>query len=223
MARKEKDTVEIMIIDDHPIVRQGLKMIIEREDRFKICAEASNASDAIRIIGDAKPAIAIVDISLEGTTNGIELVKAIKERYPSIVCIVLSMYDESLYAERAIRAGAKGYVMKKEADENIISAINMVLSGELYLSEGMSKTIVNKLLHGSSDKELLPETSLSDRELEIFMMIGNGVSMKDVARQLNLSLNTVETHRRHIREKMQFKDNNELVKYAVQWVFLNKR
>lgn len=223
MARKENDTVEIMIIDDHPIVRQGLKMIIEREKRFKVCAEASNASDAIRIIADAKPAIAIVDISLEGTTNGIELVKAVKERYPSIICIVLSMYDESLYAERAIRAGAKGYVMKKEADENIINAINMVLSGELYLSEQMSKIIVNKLLHGPSEMELSPENTLSDRELEIFMMIGNGVSMKDIARQLNLSLNTVETHRRHIREKMQFRDNNELVKYAVQWVFLNKR
>ena len=211
-----------MIVDDHPIVRQGLRMIIEREEDFSICAEASNASEAIRVIADCNPDVVIVDISLDGTTNGIELVRAIKERHPGILTLVLSMYDESLYAERAIRAGASGYVMKKEADNNIISAIQLILKGDLYLSDDISKSIVKKLLHVASEQELSPESVLTDRELEIFMMIGNGIGTKEISRRLNLSLNTIETHRRHIKEKMQFKDLNELVKYAVQWVYVKK-
>ncbi len=222
MKKGRKKVVQIMIVDDHPIVRQGLRMIIEREEDFKICAEASNANEAIRIIGDCDPDVVIVDISLDGSTNGIELVRAIKDRYPGVLSLVLSMYDESLYAERAIRAGASGYVMKKEADNNIIEAIRLILKGDLYLSDDISKSIVKKLLHISSDQELSPESVLTDRELEIFMMIGNGIGTKEIARRLNLSLNTIETHRRHIKEKMQFKDLNELVKYAVQWVYVKK-
>jgi DNA-binding NarL/FixJ family response regulator len=220
MNRKRRKIIQIMIVDDHPIVRQGLRMIIEREEDFSICAEASNANEAIRIIGDCDPDVVIVDISLDGSTNGIELVRAIKDRYPGVLSLVLSMYDESLYAERAIRAGASGYVMKKEADNNIIEAIRLILKGDLYLSDDISKSIVKKLLHISSDQELSPESVLTDRELEIFMMIGNGIGTKEIARRLNLSLNTIETHRRHIKEKMQFKDLNELVKYAVQWVYV---
>lgn len=222
MVKKRKKAIQIMIVDDHPIVRQGLRMIIEREEDFSICAEASSASEAIRVIADRNPDVVIVDISLDGTTNGIELVRAIKERYPGILTLVLSMYDESLYAERAIRAGASGYVMKKEADNNIISAIRLILKGDLYLSDDISKSIVKKLLHVSSEQELSPESVLTDRELEIFMMIGNGIGTKEISRRLNLSLNTIETHRRHIKEKMQFKDLNELVKYAVQWVYVKK-
>jgi DNA-binding NarL/FixJ family response regulator len=222
MSRRHRKEIKIMIVDDHPIVRQGLRMIIEREEDFSICAEASNANEAIRIIGDCDPDVVIVDISLDGSTNGIELVRAIKDRYPGVLSLVLSMYDESLYAERAIRAGASGYVMKKEADNNIINAIRLILKGDLYLSDDISKSIVKKLLHISSDQELSPESVLTDRELEIFMMIGNGIGTKEIARRLNLSLNTIETHRRHIKEKMQFKDLNELVKYAVQWVYVKK-
>jgi DNA-binding NarL/FixJ family response regulator len=222
MVRRHRKEIQIMIVDDHPIVRQGLRMIIEREEDFSICAEASNANEAIRIIGDCDPDVVIVDISLDGSTNGIELVRAIKDRYPGILSLVLSMYDESLYAERAIRAGASGYVMKKEADNNIIEAIRLILKGDLYLSDDISKSIVKKLLHISSDQEISPESVLTDRELEIFMMIGNGIGTKEIARRLNLSLNTIETHRRHIKEKMQFKDLNELVKYAVQWVYVKK-
>jgi len=216
------DKVKIMIVDDHPVVRQGLRMIIERRKGFTICDEASNATDAIRRISESGPDIVIADISLEGSTNGIELVKAIRERYPSVKTLVLSMYDESLYAERAVRAGAGGYVMKKEVDTSIISAIEMVMRGEIYLSERISKNILAKLLHGSSDSELKPEDVLSDRELQVFMMIGNGIATKEIATRLSLSVNTVETHRRRIREKMQFRDLSELVKYAVQWVFINK-
>lgn len=223
MAKEIGNEIKIIIVEDHPIVRKGLKMIIEKEKDLKICAETSNANDAIRIINDVKPDIAIVDISLEGNVNGIELTKSIKERYPSVAVLVLSMYDESLYAERAIRAGASGYVMKKEADENIVSALRMVMGGELYLGDKMSRDIVHKLLHGKVADEKEPENILTDRELEIFMMIGNGVSAKEISSRLNLSLNTVETHRRHIKEKMNFKDLNELVKFAVQWVFVNQK
>lgn len=223
MAERKAKGVSIMIVDDHPIVRKGLRMIIERRKDFSIVAEASSANEAIRIIAEKEPDVVIADISLEGNVNGLELVKAIRERYPGVTPLVLSMYDESLYAERAIRAGARGYVMKKEADETIITAIETVLSGELYLSERSSKNIVDKLLAARESAELLPENVLSDRELEIFMMIGNGISAKEIARTLNLSLNTVETHRRHIREKMRFSDLNELVKAAVQWAFLKNR
>ena len=223
MAKEMQNEIKIIIVEDHPIVRKGLKMIIEKEKDIKICAETSNANDAIRIINDVKPDIAIVDISLEGNVNGIELTKSIKDRYPSVVVLVLSMYDESLYAERAIRAGASGYVMKKEADENIVSALRTVMEGELYLGEKMSRDIVHKLLHGKPSDEKEPENILTDRELEIFMLIGNGVSAKEIASRLNLSLNTVETHRRHIKEKMNFRDLNELVKFAVQWVFVKQK
>jgi len=223
MAERKAKGVSIMIVDDHPIVRKGLRMIIERRKDFSIVAEASSANEAIRIIGEKEPDVVIADISLEGNVNGLELVKAIRERYPGVTPLVLSMYDESLYAERAIRAGARGYVMKKEADETIITAIETVLSGELYLSERSSKNIVDKLLAARESAELLPENVLSDRELEIFMLIGNGISAKEIARTQNLSLNTVETHRRHIREKMRFSDLNELVKAAVQWAFLKNR
>jgi DNA-binding NarL/FixJ family response regulator len=132
MAERKAKGVSIMIVDDHPIVRKGLRMIIERRKDFSIVAEASSANEAIRIIGEKEPDVVIADISLEGNVNGLELVKAIRERYPGVTPLVLSMYDESLYAERAIRAGARGYVMKKEADETIITAIETVLSGELY-------------------------------------------------------------------------------------------
>jgi len=223
MAERKAKGVSIMIVDDHPIVRKGLRMIIERRKDFSIVAEASSANEAIRIIAEKEPDVVIADISLEGNVNGLELVKAIRERYPGVTPLVLSMYDESLYAERAIRAGARGYVMKKEADETIITAIETVLSGELYLSERSSKNIVDKLLAARESAELLPENVLSDRELEIFMMIGNGISAKEIARTLNLSLNTVETHRRQFREKMRFSDLNELVKAAVQWAFLKNR
>lgn len=223
MGKKKAREICILIVDDHPIVRRGLKMIIEKEDDLKVCAEAASANEAIKAIVDYNPDVVIVDISLEGSINGIELVKAVKDRFPGVITLVLSMYSESLYAERAIRAGASGYVMKKEADDNIIAAIRMVLTGELYLSSTMSKSIVQKLLHAPADGEHSPENVLSDRELEIFMMIGNGLSIREIASRLSLSLNTVETHRRHIKEKMHFKDLNELVKYAVQWVFVQQR
>lgn len=221
MKKTDKKIINIMVVDDHPVLRQGLKMIIEREENFVVCAEASNASDAVKLINDHKPEVVLVDIVLEGSANGIELIKAIKDRYPGVISLVLSMYDASLFAERAIRAGASGYIMKKEAGMNITNAIKTVMEGKLYLSAGLSTDIVKKLLHGSSDIE--PENVLTDRELEIFIMIGNGTGIKEIAANLNLSGSTVETHRRHIREKMQYKDLNDLVKNAVQWVFSHNK
>lgn len=220
---KKNEKIKIMIVDDHPLLRQGLKLIIEREKDFSVCAEASNANDAIKIISEKKPDIVIADISLEGNVNGIELVKAVKDRFPKALSLVLSLYDETLYAERAVRAGASGYIMKKEADVNIVKAIRTALTGELYLSDKVSKSIVRKLLQKPVDGQSEPEDILTDRELEIYMMIGSGISVREIAKKLNISLNTVETHRRHIKEKMQVKDLNELVKYAVQWVFIKNR
>jgi DNA-binding NarL/FixJ family response regulator len=220
MNKSGNNIKKIMIVDDHPIVREGLSKMIEKEKDFVICGESSNANDAIRKINDIEPDIVIVDISLEGSVNGIDLVKAIKERYPEISTLVLSMYNESLYAERAIKAGASGYISKRKADKIIIKAIRTILNKDLYLSDDIAQSLLKKSLQKSTSKEKKPESALSDRELEIFIMIGNGLSMKEVAERLSLSLNTVETHRRHIRDKMEYKNLNELIKSAVRWVML---
>lgn len=220
------DTVSvyrIVLIDDHPIVRQGLKQIIEIDPEFKVVEEASNADDAIKIINATNPDIAIIDISLDGDINGIDLVKAVKQRFPEIICIVLSMYEESLYAERAIRAGAKGYIVKKEATKGITDIIRKVISGEIYLSQQISARILGKLLHGSTDTTDSSIEILSDREFEVFQLVGNGFSSREIADKLNLSIHTIESHKRHIREKLKLKNAMDLVKHAVQWVLTQEK
>ena len=209
---------KVFIVDDHSIVRQGLKQIIDLEDDMVIVGEAENINSAIQSISSLVPDLVIIDISLDGDASGIDLVKAIKDRFANIKTLVLSMHDESLYAERAIRAGARGYIMKKKAYSDIINAIRTVLDGNLYLSSDVSVRIIDKLVHGASDSSGLPTDQLSDRELEIFQLIGNGFSTSEIAEKLNISINTVQSHKRHLKEKMAFKNSTELMKHAVQWV-----
>ena len=222
MGNNEK-MIKILIVDDHPVVRQGIKDIIEREGNIKVTAEADSASEAMDIIRKDTPDLAIIDITIKGNINGVELVKAIKDRYPEVNTLVLSMHNESLYAERSIRAGAKGYLMKEDAPKNIINAIYKIMEGDLFISDETSRRIVNKVVQGSSDALGLNIEKLSNREFEIFRLIGNGFSSKEISKKLNLSVNTIESHRRNIREKMNFVDSAEMVKHAIQWVIMQSK
>lgn len=223
MSEKEIEHKKILIVDDHPLLRQGIKQVIELEEDLKVTGEASSANEAIDMINRDKPDIAIVDITLAGNVSGIELVKSINERFPEIKALVLTMHDESLYAERAIRAGARGYIMKEVASKNIINAIRTILNDELYLSENISKKIIDKLVRGSADTIGISVENLSNREFEIFQLIGNGFSTKEMAKKLNLSIYTVESHKKNIKEKLKLKNSSDLSKYAIQWVIMQNK
>lgn len=205
------------MIDDHPMVVEGLAQLINREPDLMVCGQAQDALKALQAIETLKPDMTIVDISLNGT-NGIELIKDIKLRHGELPVLVLSAHDESIFAERSLRAGAGGYVMKLEAPDNLMNAIRRVLNGEIYLSAKMSGKMLQKYV-GSSGKPM--ETSidrLTDREVAVLQLIGLGHGTREIAEQLNLSVKTIETYRAHIMEKLDLKNATELVKYAIQWV-----
>ncbi len=207
---------KILIIDDHPIVRQGLARLIEHEDDLEVCGQADDAPAAMKAIRKQNPDIAIVDITLK-ETNGMELIKDIKVQYPSLPVLTLSMHDESLYAERALRAGAKGYIMKQQATDNVIDAIRKVLNGQVYISDEMAIKMVRKLVNGRPDAGASPLDSLSDRELEVFLLIGKGHGTRQISEKLHLSVKTIETYRSHIKEKLNLVDASELLQYSIQW------
>ncbi len=221
--KKEKpvsETVEkqkILLVDDHPITRQGVAALINQEENLMVCGEADSAAKAMEIIPQLKPDMAVVDISLK-TTSGIELVKNLKIQFPKLPILMMSMHDESLYAERALRAGAKGYIMKQEASEKILIAINRVLSGELYLSEKIKEKMLHNLVDKKNDKSGFAIDTLSDRELEVFQMIGNGFSTRQIAGRLHLSVKTIDSYREHLKLKLHLNSGSELVQHAIQWV-----
>jgi DNA-binding NarL/FixJ family response regulator len=207
----------IVIVDDHPLFRKGLEQLIHSEDTFAVCGEANNTSEAMDVIRKLNPDLAIVDLSLPGA-NGIELIKNIRAEFSKLPILVLSMHDESLYAVRALRAGADGYVMKHEAMANVIQAIREVFDGRPYLSPTMAAQVITKFAHGQAEEEPDPTQRLSDRELEVLELIGKGAEVRDIAKRLHLSPKTVETHRSHIKEKLQLKNSREVVRFAVQWL-----
>jgi DNA-binding NarL/FixJ family response regulator len=213
---------KILIVDDHPLLRQGIKRVLEKENDLIIIGEAASANEAMDIINRDKPDIAIIDITLSGNVNGIDLIRSIKERFPDIFSLVLSMHSESIYAERAIKSGARGYIMKEDAAKNIINAVRTILNDELYLSSELSKKLLNKLIHKSDGSDLTIE-NLSNREFEIYQLIGNGFSTKDIAAKLNLSIYTVESHKKNIKEKLRIKDSSELTRNAIQWVIMHHK
>ena len=206
----------IVIVDDHPIVRQGLAQLIEQEDDLHICGQAEDAHEAIRAIRELNPNLVIVDISLR-TSSGIDLIKDIKAQFPALPVLTLSMHDEALYAERALRAGARGYIMKQEAPEEVVTAIRRVLAGTTYVSQGMAAKMVNKIVAGPGEKNASPVDRLSDRELEVFRLIGEGYGTREMAEKLYLSVKTIETYRAHIKEKLNLQDANELLRAAIRW------
>jgi len=191
-TRIKKNKTKILIVDDHPIVRQGLAELINHEKDLTVCGQAEDAHRAMRDIKALKPDIVIVDILLKGA-NGLELIKDIKSHYPGVAVLTLSMHDESLYAERALRAGARGYIMKQEATDRVIVAIRKVLTGQIYISQRMAEKMMNKLIGAASDVTNSPIESLSDRELEVFSLIGRGHGTRQIAEDLHLSIKTIET------------------------------
>lgn len=214
---KVKDKkVKIVIIDDHPIVRQGLAQLINQEDDMVLAGEAGDATEAMQTIKKVQPALAIVDISLKGT-SGIELTKNILADHPDILILIISMYDEALYMERVLRAGAKGYLMKQEATNYVITAIRKVLSGDIYISNKMHDSMIHKFAAGSAPVPGSSFECLSDRELEVLQLIGQGYATREIAKELHVSIKTVESHYAHIKIKLNLKNSNELIQYAVEW------
>lgn len=216
-AKNHDKKIRIIIVDDHPIVRQGLAELINQEKDIEVCGQAEDAPQAMKTIRALKPDLVIVDVSLK-KTSGIELIKDIKAQYPNLCVLTLSMHDESLYAERALRAGAKGYIMKQETTEKIVAAIHKILSGQLYISDRMSARMLRKLVVGGTDLDSSPINRLSDRELEVFTLLGQGHGTRQISEQLHLSIKTIETYRSHIKEKLDLADSTELLQHAIQWV-----
>ena len=215
-APRRNGKARVMLVDDHPIVRQGLANLIDDEADLIVCAQVEGADDALAAIPEARPDVIVIDVSL-GDRSGLELVKDVRARWPEMPMLVLSMHDELLFAERALRAGAKGYVMKQEATEKVMEGIRKVLDGEMYVSERMAARL---LTHGGQDRgapQENPLSRLSDRELEVFTMIGHGLGTREIAQRLILSIKTVEAHREHIKEKLNLKNGTELMRYAVQY------
>lgn len=209
---------DIVIVDDHPIVCEGLSQLIQYKSNGKlnVIGLADNAKNALSIIAEAKPDLVIVDLFLKGS-NGIDLIKQIKASYPDMNILMLSMHDENLYAERAISAGADGYIMKQESSDDIIKAIEKVLDGQIYISDRLSEMLLRKKGRGSAGVAL-PVSLLADRELEVFQMFGMGWTTRRIAEELNLSVKTVETYCARIKEKLNLNNANELIHQAVQWV-----
>ena len=211
---------KILIVDDHPVSRDGLAIRIEREKGWEVCGEASDIPEAIQLVDRCRPDLAIIDVSLE-TGNGIELVKEIKSRFPEVRMLVWSMYEESLYADRAIQAGALGYINKKNVRDTMVAAIRTVLAGDVYLSPEYSAKVLNRLTKGKTPEAKLPTESLTDRELEAFSLIGQGLKTVEIAERMELTQSTVETYRSRIKEKLQIKHAAELVREATFWVMNN--
>src|SRR6266487_1897596 len=212
-----KPKTKVLLVDDHPILRAGLGKLINQEADMMICAEAEDAATAFDLVGTMAPDIAVIDISLKGS-NGIELIKNLKARYPDLPTLVLSMHDEVLYAERALRAGSLGYIMKEEAIEQVLVAIRRVLAGEIFLSEKMKTRMLQQMATGKAKVICSPIEQLTDRELEVFRLIGEGYSTRQIAGQLHLSVRTVEAYREYIKSKLNLKNATELVQHAFHWV-----
>jgi DNA-binding NarL/FixJ family response regulator len=210
----------IFLVDDHPIVRRGLSELISHEPDLTVCGEADDAPGALRQAADTNPDLMVIDISLK-SGSGIELIKQIKAGNPAIRMLVVSMHDETLYAERAIRAGASGYINKDEAAESLINALRQVLAGKVYLSRRMTDTLVQQAM-GRKQPAGPPMEALSDRELEVFELIGQGLTTRRVAEKLHLSVKTIDTYRSNIKDKLNLTNSTELTRFAVQWVLENK-
>ncbi len=218
--RKDKTgegRAKIIIVDDHPIVREGLADLINKERDLVVCGQAEDAPGAMKAIKTLKPDMVTVDISLK-ETSGLELIKDIKAQYPGLPVLALSMYKESLYAERALHAGAKGYITKQEATKKVVMAIRKVLSGKLYLSDVMSEKLLHKLVGGEADVGGFGIERLTDRELEVFTLLGQGKGTRQISEQLHVSVKTVETYRSRIKEKLRLTSASELLQHAFQWV-----
>lgn len=220
-SKPERKKARVLIVDDHPVLRQGIGQMINGESDLTVCGEADNAGDALVAVEKLQPDLVVVDISLRDT-SGLDLIKDIRHRYATLPVLVLSAHSESTYAERALRAGAKGYVMKDSPVECLIEAVRKVLGGEIYTSEKLTSTLLHKVFaSGSETASTSLVDLLTDREFEVFQLIGKGLGTRQIAENLHLSVKTIETHRAHIKEKLQLKSAFELIQCAIQWAQQN--
>jgi DNA-binding NarL/FixJ family response regulator len=208
---------KILIVDDHPMMREGLAQLIGNDPSLEVCGEAGDAHDAVEKINSLKPDLVLTDITLPGK-NGLELIKDIQTMHPGVLVLVISMHDEALYVERVLRAGARGYIMKQEGGKKIAQAIRQVLEGQVYVSEKMSAKILEIFSGHRANVASSPVEKLTDREFEVFQLIGQGVETKQMAEKLHLSTKTIEVHRANIKAKLQVNTMAELIRYAVRWV-----
>jgi len=208
---------QLLIVDDHPMMREGLAQLINHETDLAVCGEAGSSSEALDLVEKLKPDLVLVDISLPDK-SGLELIKDLHALHPGLPMLVISMHDESLHAERALRAGARGYIMKQEGGEKIMEAIRQALAGHIYVSNNMSARILETFSGRRSKASRSPIERLTDREFEVFSLIGQGVGTREIARRLSLSVKTVEVHRANIKQKLALKGATELVRHAVRWV-----
>ncbi len=207
----------VFIVDDHPLVRRGYSYVVGQHPKLHICGEASSVDEALKKIRESAPDLVITDISLEGAT-GLELIKSLQVEYPSLPILVISMHDESEYAFRSFRSGARGYIVKRKGDSTIVQAIETLLQGGVYLSDEMTRSIVTELQGNSNGKITDPIDNLTDREMEIFQLCGQGLSFREISESLHISIKTVESHRSKIRNKINATSNVDLIRKAVQWV-----
>ena len=215
-ARSPQARYRVLVVDDHPIVRQGLALMIDQEPDLQVCGEAEEAHSALEAIAATQPDVVLLDISLPGP-DGIELLKTIRSTDPALPVLVLSMHDESVYAERAIRAGANGYIMKQEATENVLVALRRILRRHMYVSDRVASTMLRQIASGTGKKTRGAIERLSDRELEVFRLIGEGHGTRQIAEELHLSVKTVESYQAHIKEKLALQRSRDLVQRAIEW------
>jgi DNA-binding NarL/FixJ family response regulator len=206
----------VLLVDDHPIVRQGLALLIDREPDLCVCGEGDSAHTAFHAIKTLRPDLVVLDISLSGP-DGLDVLKEIRTKTENLPILILSMHDESIYAERAMRAGANGYIMKQEATERVLVAIRRILQGDVYLSDRLTNTMLQQYVHGASTAKKSPLVNLTDRELEVFRLIGEGHPTRQIADELHLSVKTIESYQAHIKEKLALRNARELVQHAIEW------
>lgn len=215
MKTNEQKT-RVLVVDDHPVFRQGIIGLINQENDMAVCGQVENAREIIDSIKVNKPDIIVLDITLK-EQSGVEALKNIKALYPKVKVLMLSMHEETIYAPRALRAGAAGYVMKQEALDNVVTAIRKVARNEIHISPQMSSRLLGRLTRGNAEVQS-PVDALSDRELEVLTLIGQGFGTRAIAEKLNLSIKTIESHRAHVKEKLNLESGAELVHYAIRWV-----
>jgi DNA-binding NarL/FixJ family response regulator len=209
----------IFVVDDHPLVRDGLALLIGSERDLQVCGSAGSMREALAQIAQAPPDVMVVDLSLKDGL-GLELIKTVKERHPQVRILVVSAYEEGKYAERALRSGALGYVNKQECETKLLEAIRTVLAGRRHVSEEILQRLVNQALGGTDGED--PVTQLSDREFEVYRLIGRGVTTVEIAKQLHVSPHTIDSHREKIRHKLELKNGHELLQHAIRWIIDNE-
>jgi DNA-binding NarL/FixJ family response regulator len=219
--KTQPSKTRLMILDDHPMMREGLAQLINHEPDLTVCGQAGSGAEALDMVARLKPDLLLADISLPDK-SGIEVIKDSLALHPEIPVLVISMHDETLYAERILRAGARGYIMKQEGGQKLIAAIRRVLSGQIYVSENISAKILESFSTRSEPAARRPMENLTDREFEVLQLLGQGKGTSEIAQQLHLSAKTVEAHRANIKRKLELKTGPELIRYAVRWVETQK-